>query len=92
VFESARIIETELVSHPDWARWSFVSWGLAHLINSFGFSTGSIDNPESQILNLHKWSWWIHVIFAFSWLGMIVFTKLRKSKDYVNPPRPFMKI
>ena len=76
VVEAARIIETELVSHPDWARWSFVSWVLAHLINSFGFSTGSIDNPESQILSLHKWSWWIHVVLAFSWLGMIVFTKL----------------
>ena len=76
VVESARIIETELVQHPDWAKWSFVSWVLAQGIDSFGFSVSSPENPQSEILALHTWSWWVHVVLAFSWLGLIVFTRL----------------
>ena len=67
--ESLRINATELDAHPDWARWSFVSWGLAELFDLFGFN-------ESQMLTLHTWGWWSHIVLAFGWLGLIVFTRL----------------
>ena len=75
VVESARIYVTELnafeggEAHLDWARWSFVSWGLAEVLDLF--SAG-----QSAVLSLHTWSWWVHIVVAFSWLGLIVFTKL----------------
>ena len=49
---------------------------LAQGIDSFGFSVSSPENPQSEILALHTWSWWVHVVLAFSWLGLIVFTRL----------------
>ena len=67
--ESLRISVTELEQHPDWARWSFVSWGLAEALDL-------IDLTEGQLLTAHTWSWWGHVVFAFGWLGLIVFTRL----------------
>ena len=56
-------------AHADWARWSFVSWGLAESLELLDLSAG-------QLLAAHTWSWWGHVVLAFGWLGMIVFTRL----------------
>ncbi len=67
--EAFRINVTELDEHADWARWSFVAWGLAEALALFDFS-------EGQILAAHTWSWWGHIVTAFSWLGLIVFTRL----------------
>ncbi len=67
--EALRITVTELDQHPDWARWSFVSWPIAEFLSIFNLT-------EGQYLTGHTWSWWIHVAAAFSWLGLIVFTKL----------------
>ena len=67
--ETFRVAVTELDEFPDWARWSFVSWGLANFITTFDFTDG-------QLLSGHTWSWWLHIVSAFSWLGLIVFTKL----------------
>ena len=60
---------TQLEAHPDWARWSFVSWGMAEVWGFFSFSQG-------QMLAAHTWSWWAHVLSAFAWLGLLVFTRL----------------
>jgi len=67
--EAFRIEATELVQEPDWAKWSFVSYGIAEIVQIFDFS-------EGQILSGHTWSWWLHISLAFSWLGLIVFTRL----------------
>ena len=67
--ESLRINVTELDQQPDWARWSFVSWALAETLDL-------INLTEGQVLAAHTWSWWGHVVLAFGWLGMIVFTRL----------------
>ena len=67
--ESLRISVTELEQQPDWARWSFVSWGMAEALDL-------IDLTEGQLLTAHTWSWWGHIVFAFGWLGLIVFTRL----------------
>ena len=67
--EALRINVTELASHPDWARWSFASWGVAEFLDVFGMTDG-------QVLSAHTWVWWGHIAVAFSWLGLIVFTKL----------------
>jgi Fe-S oxidoreductase/nitrate reductase gamma subunit len=67
--ETFRIQVTELSQEPDWAKWSFVSYGIANFVDLFDFTDG-------QILSAHTWGWWIHVSMAFSWLGLIVFTRL----------------
>ncbi len=67
--EAFRINVTELEQHPDWARWSFVAWGLAEALNV-------VDLSEGQTLTAHAWFWWGHIVLAFSWLGLIVFTRL----------------
>ncbi|MGE0227304.1 MAG: heterodisulfide reductase-related iron-sulfur binding cluster [Dehalococcoidia bacterium] len=67
--EAFRINATELDQQPDWARWSFVSWGVASGLDLFDLS-------ESQLLSAHVWGWWSHIVIAFGWLGLIVFTKL----------------
>ena len=67
--EGLRITADELVAHPDWARWSFVSWGFAELLHLFEFR-------EDHLLAAHRLSWWTHVALAFGWLGLVVFTKL----------------
>jgi Fe-S oxidoreductase/nitrate reductase gamma subunit len=67
--EALRIAADELGAQPDWARWSFVSWGLAELLHLFEFR-------EDQLLDAHRFAWWGHVGLAFGWLGLIVFTKL----------------
>ena len=69
VVEALRIGATELEQHPDWARWSFVSWGLAQGLDLF-------ELREGQLLGAHTWSWWSHIVLAFGWLGLLVFTKL----------------
>jgi Fe-S oxidoreductase/nitrate reductase gamma subunit len=69
LLEAFRINVTELEAHPDWARWSFVSWGLAEALNI-------IDLTEGQTLSGHVGIWWLHIALAFSWLGLIVFTRL----------------
>ena len=69
VVEALRITADELVAHPDWARWSFVSWGFAELLHLFEFR-------EDHLLAAHRLSWWTHVALAFGWLGLVVFTKL----------------
>ena len=67
--EAFRIEVSELSEHPDWAVWSFVSYVLAQLLGIFDFR-------DDHLLGGHTWAWWIHVTLAFSWLGLIVFTKL----------------
>ena len=67
--EGARILVTELTQHPDWAIWSFGGWAVAQGLDIFGLS-------DDQILTAHEYLWWIHVAFAFAWLGLIVFTRL----------------
>ncbi len=69
VVEAMRITADELVAHPEWARWSFVSWGFAELLHLFEFR-------EDHLLTAHRLAWWTHVALAFGWLGLIVFTKL----------------
>ena len=69
VVEALRIDATELGQHPSWAPWSFVAWGLAEVLHVFDFR-------EGQLLGAHTWAWWTHIVLAFSWLGLIVFTKL----------------
>ena len=67
--EAFRIHVTELEQHAGWAPWSFVAWGLAEALNL-------VDLTEGQLLAAHTWSWWGHILLAFSWLGLIVFTRL----------------
>ena len=67
--EAFRINVTEIDLQPEWARWSFVSWGLAHIVDLGGMT-------EGQTLTGHTWAWWGHIGLAFGWLGLIVFTKL----------------
>ena len=69
ILEAFRIEATELTQHPDWAPWSFVSFGIAKSLSPFEFT-------EGQILSGHTWSWWLHISIAFSWLGLILFTRL----------------
>ncbi|MBM4415864.1 MAG: 4Fe-4S dicluster domain-containing protein [Chloroflexi bacterium] len=67
--EALRIGATELAEHESWARWSFASYGIAKLVEVFEFRDG-------QLLGAHTWAWWTHVVIAFGWLGLVVFTKL----------------
>ncbi len=67
--EAFRILATELVQHPDWAPWSFVSYAIARGFTSFHMS-------EPTILSMHIASWWFHIASAFGWLALIVFTRL----------------
>jgi len=67
--EAFRIQATELTEYPEWARWSFVSFGIANFFEIFDLS-------ESQILWTHSAVWWTHIAIAFGWLGLIVFTRL----------------
>lgn len=60
---------TQLEAHPEWARWSFVSWGIAEILGIFDLS-------QEQRLAGHVWFWWTHLILAFGWLGLLVFTRL----------------
>ena len=60
---------TRLEAHTDWARWSFVAWGLAQVWDLFDLSQG-------HVLSAHTWGWWSHIVLAFGWLGLIVFTRL----------------
>jgi Fe-S oxidoreductase/nitrate reductase gamma subunit len=69
VLEALRVAADELAGHPDWAVWSFVSFGLARFVEVFEFR-------EGQLLGAHTWLWWSHLVLAFGWLGLIVFTKL----------------
>jgi Fe-S oxidoreductase/nitrate reductase gamma subunit len=69
VVEGLRIEASELTQQPDWAPWSFVSFGIAKFVRLFELS-------EAQTLSGHSWSWWLHISMAFSWLGLIVFTRL----------------
>ncbi|MBM3139704.1 MAG: (Fe-S)-binding protein [Chloroflexi bacterium] len=67
--QTFRITVELFPDHVSWARWSFVAYGLAEFVRIFDFT-------EGQILFAHKLSWWTHVVLAFSWLGLIVFTRL----------------
>ena len=67
--EAARILETELTQHPDWAPWSFGGFVVARGLELF-------DLGEAKTLQLHTVFWWSHVAMAFAWLGLIVFTRL----------------
>ena len=67
--EAARVLVSELVQHPDWAPWSFVSFGIATAF-------ASLDLEEATILAIHTWVSWFHVASAFGWLALIVFTRL----------------
>ncbi len=67
--EALRIGASELAEHEAWARWSFASYGIAKLVEVFEFRDG-------QLLGAHTWAWWGHIVVAFSWLGLVVFTKL----------------
>ena len=67
--EAARILVTELTQHPDWAPWSFVAYVIAQGLTGFHMS-------EPTVLSIHVWSWWFHIASAFSWLALIVFTRL----------------
>ena len=58
-----------LDAQPGWARWSFVSWGIAQALDVFDLS-------QAQRLAGHTWLWWGHIGLAFSWLGLLVFTRL----------------
>ena len=60
---------TQLEAQTGWARWSFVSWGLAEL-------WGLFDISQTHMLSAHTWSWWGHIGLAFGWLGLLVFTRL----------------
>ncbi len=60
---------TQLEAHPDWARWSFVSYVIAEFLDIFSPTQG-------HMLTAHTWSWWGHVVLAFGWLGLLVFTRL----------------
>ena len=44
---------TQLPAQEDWARWSFVSWGLAEFWQLFDLS-------QKQALAAHTWGWWGH--------------------------------
>jgi Fe-S oxidoreductase/nitrate reductase gamma subunit len=69
VVEAIRILATEFVEHPAWAYWSFGSYALARFLDIFGMS-------EDQLLAVYRWTWGTHIVIAFGWLGLIVFTKL----------------
>ena len=69
LIQSLRITESVLPTHPDWARFAFVSYGIAEFLHFFKFSSG-------QLISAHHVLWWTHVTLAFSWLGLIVFSKL----------------
>ncbi|MEX2230457.1 MAG: 4Fe-4S dicluster domain-containing protein, partial [Dehalococcoidia bacterium] len=67
--QTFRILVEWLPAHEDWARYAFVSYGLAKSIELFDFTQG-------QLLSAHRVLWWGHVALAFAWLGLIVFTRL----------------
>ena len=67
--EAFRILVSELEEHPDWAVWSFVSYALASFLSVF-------EMTEGHARAFHYWSWLTHIVAAFGWLGLIVFTKL----------------
>jgi Fe-S oxidoreductase/nitrate reductase gamma subunit len=64
--EGLRIASTS----PEFERWSFVGWQFSKLFLALGGSS------ESSFENLHLFSWWIHVILAFGFIGYISYSKL----------------
>jgi len=49
-----------------WKMISPVGWGLSSLFAGISENTGR---------NAHAWFWWIHTVFAMSWIAMIPYTK-----------------
>lgn len=67
--QTLRILVEWIPAHEDWARYAFVAYGFAKFTELF-------DLTEGQILSAHRFMWWGHVGLAFSWLGLIVFSRL----------------
>ncbi len=49
-----------------WKMLSPVGWGVAGLFSGIGGEAGRA---------VHSWVWWIHTLFALSWIAMIPYTK-----------------
>ncbi|HWO94510.1 MAG TPA: (Fe-S)-binding protein, partial [Dehalococcoidia bacterium] len=67
--EAMRVGATELHQHSDWARWSFVAYGISGPLDAAGVSR---DGFEAA----HLVFWWFHVPAAFVWLAYIGYSKL----------------
>jgi Fe-S oxidoreductase/nitrate reductase gamma subunit len=51
------------------APWAFASFAIAKFVELFEFTGGQLETA-------HFATWWIHVVMAFGWLGLIAFTRL----------------
>jgi Fe-S oxidoreductase/nitrate reductase gamma subunit len=67
--EGLRIFSTELKLHPDWALWSPVGRGFALLFQKAGMG-------HETALALHRISWWVHALLAFTFIGYLAYSKL----------------
>lgn len=54
---------------PKFERWSFLGWQFSKLFLAIGLSTSSSES-------LHRFSWWIHAILAFGFIGYISYSRL----------------
>jgi Fe-S oxidoreductase/nitrate reductase gamma subunit len=70
LLEGLRILATELVPHPDWVVWSPVGRAVALILLKSGMG-------RETAVGLHRLSWWIHAMLAFTFIGFVAYSKLR---------------
>lgn len=68
IVEGLRIQATELKTNPELAYYSPVGLVTALSLNGF---------PETTLLNLHVFFWWLHLILALVFIALVPFIKLK---------------
>ncbi len=66
--------------HESWSWWSPAGWVVAKIVSGAG---------ESALLTAHRVFWWIHVVGAFTLLGLLALTKFRHI--VLAPVNAFLK-
>jgi Fe-S oxidoreductase len=67
--EGFRIAGSEIPGgHESWSYWSPAGWVFAKIVSGLSLDTA---------LNLHQGFWWVHIIMAFTLLGLMAMTKFR---------------
>src|SRR5205807_61149 len=61
-------VRIALVGRPAFERWSFVSYPLSGVIDTW---------PLHSLQNLHRWLWVVHVLAFLAFLAILATTKLR---------------
>lgn len=56
------------VTRPEFEKYSFVGWWIGELFYAPGVS-------EASLRSFHAVVWWVHMLLAFSFIGLIVSTK-----------------